>query len=418
MAPIATIRREVYVERAGERSAACVSVHYVGKGLRREESLSFETQSDWSEGHRIRTSEDNGRTWSDWELLHQEWPVKDGFSKEESPFALCHDPASGKDIRFVFQRILIGKGDEAIARSWKTAERTYFDHNFWQVSDDEGRTWGELRQFRYEDGDGYDPENWGNPGYLRTNLMYGSYAAVATREGTIVYPAAEVPVRITDRGASETVDGILCFIGKWDSGESAYEWEVSEPIYVPHRISGRGLMEPSVAQLSDGRILLSMRGSNIVAPPTREGTVECPGRKWMTLSEDGGHTWSLVTDLRYASGERFHSPSAFDKLLRHNRTGKLYWFGNITPLPPDGNRPRYPLYVAEVEEAIPALKKETLTVIDDRDPEKDSDQVQFSNFSVFENRETGEIELYMTRFGERAVDWRAADAYKYTIALL
>lgn len=417
MAPIADIHREIYFPYSAEHGAACVSVRYISRGSRRQETFSYECASDWSEGHRIRTSEDNGRTWSDWTLLHEEWPVKDGFSKEEMPIAWCHDPASGKDARFVFHRLLIGKGDEAIAASWRTGELTYFDHNFWQLSDDGGGTWGKKQQLRYEDGGQFDPENWGDETYLRTNRMYGSYAAIATRQGTIVYPAAEVPMKITDRGEMETVGGILCFIGKWSPVEDAYLWEASDRICVPHRISGRGLMEPAVAELSDGRIMLSMRGSNVVFPPNWKGTVESPGRKWMTLSEDGGHTWSRVTDLRYASGEQFYSPSAFDKLLRHSRTGKLYWFGNITPAPPDGNRPRYPLYVAEVEESIPALKRDTLTVIDNYDPEKDTDQVQFSNFSVLEDRETGDMELYMTRYGERP-NWLEANACKYTITLL
>ncbi|PKO20350.1 MAG: hypothetical protein CVU38_20590 [Chloroflexi bacterium HGW-Chloroflexi-1] len=69
-----------------------------------------------------------------------------------------------------------------------------------------------------------------------------------------------------------------------------------------------------------------------------------------------------------------------------------------------------------MDESIPALKKDTLTVIDDRNPNSDTETVQLSNFSMFENRETGEIELYLTRYGERP-DWRMADAYKYTITL-
>ena len=154
-----------------------------------------------------------------------------------------------------------------------------------------------------------------------------------------------------------------------------------------------------------------------IFPPNWEGTVENGGHKWISVSEDGGRTWSPVADLRYETGEPFYSPAAFAKVLRHSRTGKLYWFGNISPAPTQGNRPRYPLYIAEVEETISALKKSTLTVIDDRDPQSDTEAVQFSNFSVFENRETGEIELVLMRYGERT-DWRMADAYRYTIALL
>ena len=416
MAVIAKIEREVYFPHSEERGGAVLAARYVGSRLRRQEVLSYERYSDWTEGHRVRTSEDNGRTWSDWELLHEEWPEKDGCSKEEGPFAWCYDPVSESNVQFVFQRITIGKGNEAIQKMWETGMQTLYDHNFWQVSEDDGRTWGALHQLRYDEGACYDPEDWGNEDYLRTNQMYGGYAAVATRKGTIVYPACGVPMEITDRGEKETVGGVRCFIGTWNPVEKTYDWEVSERIYVPHRVSGRGLQEPVIAELSDGRLLLVMRGSNVVFPPNWEGTVENGGHKWMSVSEDGGRTWSAVTDLRYETGEPFYSPAAFAKLLRHSRTGKLYWFGNISPTPTQGNSPRYPLYIAEVEETIPALKKSTLTVIDDRDPQSDTEQVQFSNFSVFENRETGEIELVLTRYGERA-DWRMADAYRYTITL-
>ena len=417
MPPIADIHREVYVPYVKERGAAVVGARYVGTGLRREETLCYECASDWSEGHRVRASEDNGKTWSQWELMHEEWPMQAGLSKEEWPVAWCHDPVSGNDLRFVFHRILVGPGAEAIREGFDTGRQTWFDHNFWQMSDDRQRTWGQAHLLRYEDGPDFDPDDWGNEAFRRSNQMYGSYGAIATREGTIVYPSAEVPMEISDRGETETVHGVLCFVGRWSPAEQTYRWEISQPIHVPHRVSGRGLQEPTIEELRDGRLLLVMRGSSVVFPSNWEGEVESPGRSWMSTSADGGRSWSDVTDLRYDTGEQFYSPATFDKLLRHSRTGKLYWFGNVTPSPPAGNLPRYPLYLAEVDESIPALKKDTVTVIDDRDPQKDSDQVQFSNFNVFENRETGDIEMYMTRYGERAVDWRAADAYKYTISL-
>jgi len=389
----------------------------MGTGLRREETLSYESSSDWCEGHHLRTSQDNGRTWSDWELLHEQWPMKDGFSKEEMPFAWCHDPVSDKVVRFVFQRLLVGAGAQAIEELFKTGKQTCFDHNFWAVSDDDGQTFGDAGQLRYEAGPEFDPGNWAAPGYLRSNQMYGSYGAIATGEGTIIYPSAGVPMQITHEGQAETVGGILCFIGTWRPAQQTYEWVTSEPVYVPHRVSGRGLIEPTIAELGDGRLLMVIRGSNIVFPPTWEGSVDNGGHAWMSLSQDAGRTWGPVGDLRYDTAEPFYSPSAFSVLLRHSRTGKLCWIGNIVPEPAKGNLPRYPLLIAQVDETIPALKKDTLTVIDDRDPESDSEQVQFSNFHVLEDRETGRLELYMTRFGERQSHWLHADAYKYTITI-
>ena len=419
MATIAKVHREVYVPSPEEGVSAVVSTKYTGRGLWREEELSYQRSSDWSDTHQMRTSEDGGHTWSEWRMLRKEWPMQEGFTKEQMPFARCIDPESGKMVQFVFQRILIGEGTEALAKSWTQEAPTYFDHNFYQISGDEGRTWGELHQLRYEDGPVFDPDDWGNDEYLRTNRMYGAYSAVATRQGTIVYPAVGVPLEITDRGEKETVHAVLCFIGKWREATHTYQWEISDPIYVPHRISGRGMQEPCMAQLSDGRLFLVMRGSNIVLKSDPwKGEVESPGRKWMSLSEDGGRTWTPVTDLRYDTGEPFYSPATFASMLRHSRTGKLYWFGNITPAPPDGNRPRYPLYLAEVEESIPALKKNTLTVIDDRDPKTDPELVQFSNFNLFEHPETGQIELTMTRYGETPGNIWTANAYKYTITLV
>lgn len=91
--------------------------------------------------------------------------------------------------------------------------------------------------------------------------------------------------------------------------------------------------------------------------------------------------------------------------------------GHISREPAKGNHPRFPLSIAEVDKAKVALKKSTLTLIDDRD-EDDTEQVQLSNFSLLENRETKALELYLTRYGERSIESPFdADAYKYTLTL-
>jgi hypothetical protein len=101
-------------------------------------------------------------------------------------------------------------------------------------------------------------------------------------------------------------------------------------------------------------------------------------------------------------------------MIRSSVTGKLYWMGNITAEPPRGNSPRYPLVIAEVEEAIPALRRGTVTVVDDRGP-GDGPNVQMSNFSFLEDRETRDLEVYLTRIGEDPDDFWGADVYRYTL---
>jgi hypothetical protein len=102
--------------------------------------------------------------------------------------------------------------------------------------------------------------------------------------------------------------------------------------------------------------------------------------------------------------------------LRHSVTKKLYWFGNISAEAPDGNWPRYPLIIAEVDEKPAALKRSTVTAIDDRKPDQ-SDKLQFSNFTILEDRENHNIELLLTIYSEDPSNWLNADSYKYTLKL-
>ena len=75
--------------------------------------------------------------------------------------------------------------------------------------------------------------------------------------------------------------------------------------------------------------------------------------------------------------------------------------GNISDTPPEGNWPRRPLCIAEVDEETTALVIASVRVVDDYEPGADaSERVQFSNFSLIENRETGDLEMYLTRYGE------------------
>ena len=206
--------------------------------------------------------------------------------------------------------------------------------------------------------------------------------------------------------------GVVCFVGRWDENRKDYQWETSNRIFLPRRISTRGLVESDLSELKNGNLLLIMRGSNAGLDP-----LECPGRKWMSVSEDGGMTWSPVTDLRYDNGEQFYSPATYAKTLRSAKTGKLYCFLNISDTPPQGNGPRYPLQVAQVDEEKVALIKDTVTVIDTRNPEEDSEHLQLTNFSLLEDRETNVVELYLTRLGAKGPepDLWTADTYKYLI---
>ena len=426
MAAACDVRKELYVPSPEPGVGTSVSTSYIGTGLVREETRALVRSSDWSDTVKRRRSEDNGRAWSDWELVYEQAPEKDGYVQSGGPSQRGTgplDPVSGMLVKPVFQRVVKGDPKVAMSQLWKS-NRLFCDHGFYQLSADDGRSWGPARQLNYEEGPDFDPENWGEETFFRSNEMYIGGAAVLSN-GTVAI-STTLPVEYRDKEDEKipsvfpndyregSVAGVMCFVGRWNPAGGDYDWQRSETMFLPRKKSTRGLVELDLSELANGNLLLLMRGSNVGLDP-----VACPARKWFSVSKDGGHTWSPVSDIRYDTGETLYSPASISHSFRSSKTGKLYWIGNITETPPNGNSPRYPLQIVEIDEETPSFRKDTLTVIDDRDPERDSVHVQASNFSVLEDRETGEVELYLVRLGERGsgVDTWSADAYKYTLTL-
>ncbi len=422
--PLGEVRREVYVGSPGPGVAAIVSVSYLGPGLQRREVHAREAKSDLGEKYRERYSEDNGRTWSAFRpvSLGTDSLRQGGNFMEESAFAVNYDPVSKRTVEVIFQRIFLGDPEQALAAYWK-GEIRFYDHCYYRLSEDDGRTFTEYRQLVYEDGPRFDPKNWAVRGFLEKNQMYGGYDIAILSDGTIAYPAI-VPVpyqedeedrrvcaKVPWYAGKDRVDGAMCFTGTWNSARRDYDWSASSSISVRRRVSTRGFAEPAVAELKDGRLIMELRGSNVYLDPVKH-----PGRKWLSVSDDRGKTWRPPTDLRFETGEQFYAPATFARFVRSRKTGKLYWVGNISRGPAEGNGPRYPLYIAVVDEEKAALKKSTLTIIDDREP-GDTGGVQFSNFSLLDNRETGDLEIYLSRLGEKPDNVFSANAYKYAVIL-
>jgi len=303
-----------------------------------------------------------------------------------------------------------------------SGDRRFSDHGFYQLSSDNGETWDEGHLLKYEEGPDFDPENWGNPGYFRTNEMYIGSICIHSSGNVVI--AATIPVPYRDEEDEKVpvvfpstyregcVAGAISFVGKWDPMTERYNWRISNRIFLPRKISTRGLVEIDISELKDGRLLLIMRGSNTGLDP-----LECPGRKWISTSSDGGLTWSEISDLRFDTGEQFYSPATYATTHRSSLTGKLYCFLNINENPPLGNGPRYPLQVAEIDEDKVCLIKESVTIIDELDPALDSTSLQLSNFGLLEDRENHQVELTLTRIGERGSGKKVwdADTYRYII---
>ena len=126
-----------------------------------------------------------------------------------------------------------------------------------------------------------------------------------------------------------------------------------------------------------------------------------PCWRWRTLSTDYGRTWSPPEPLTFSDGVPFWSPTSLSSFFRSSRSGKAYWIGNISRVRPRAGSPRYPLVVAELDEEKLGLRRETVTIIDDRGPADGSD-LQLSNWGCVENTATGHLLNMLTRTGGAA----------------
>ena len=117
--------------------------------------------------------------------------------------------------------------------------------------------------------------------------------------------------------------------------------------------------------------------------------------------------------------EVIYSAATISRFIRSQKNGRLYWVGNIAPHTAYGNFPRYPLNIAEVDEKLGVLKKDTLAIVDTK-REGETDEVQLSNFFIFEDRETGNLEITLCKVGQFNTDKKLkydCESWKYDIEL-
>src|SRR5690606_27460836 len=118
-----------------------------------------------------------------------------------------------------------------------------------------------------------------------------------------------------------------------------------------------------------------------------------PGYKWASVSKDGGEKWSTPEPFTFEDGTPFYSPSSMSTLFKHS-SGKCYWVGNMTDKNSEGNLPRWPLVMVEVNTKTLKLIKNSLFVLDTfHEEDKANGRLDISHFFLVEDRETKEIIL-------------------------
>lgn len=392
--------REVFFECPGPGIRAEGQSFYTRRdGVEKMRYRMLQSKSDKMDAMERSFSSDNGRTWSAPEAVVLKRKTAVGFERKGHKAGWI-DPVNGR---------LLFMGGRSVLPTDSPLESLTRGQIWYSVSNDGGRTFA-IEEQVIQEGAGYTSEHPLDGVWLGRNAVaYGDRGGrpIRTRRGHVLQP-----VQITlpgengkpaNPGGGYTYTESAVLIGTWQD-DGRMKWQLSQRVSNTPEQSSRGALEPTIAELPDRRVLMVMRGSN---------TKTTPGFKWHSFSADGGFTWSAIQPWTYSDGKRFFSPSSCSQLVTHSN-GRIYWLGNITPKPPQGNGPRYPFVIGRVDLATGLLIRESIVTIDDR-REGDNAALILSNFMAHEDRENGDILLHMSR--AFATSGFTSDAYLYRIGV-
>ena len=351
-------------------------------------------------------SPDNGRTW-------ESLPAAPDFDKglphgyRRESFPLFGDVTNGRVLRVVPSLDTPGL-DPKIEEPPIALEAYYLRY---RVSVDGGRT------FLFDEPiveKGRTPaEPFAGVRRGRNGMFMGDVGSqvIRTRAGKLLIPAQVCTVdaqgKLWSPGGGFTYTDVMIVIGTWTDGQRL-SWEVGDPIQGDPARTTRGVIEPTLAEMPDGRVLCVMRGSN---GGSKDPECKLPSYRWCAVSNDGGYRWSKPEPWTDDDGTPFFSPSSMSQLLRHSN-GRHFWIGNRSDANCRGNHPRHPLVIGEVDATSLRLIRRSLLAIDDKRP--DEQDINLSHWWGFEDRATGDIVIAGAR---HTAGYRGAQPYLWRIGV-
>lgn len=381
------------------------------EGLSCKQFKKTQRESDYVNGNEYRISLDNGKTYGAW-IPVENPTTAEMFGEDEmisDETERIWNPVHKHFVSVYWTRYFLEGHEKAYVAYWQRGECRFFDHQYITVSDNIDGDFLSRELMKYEGGVDFDSRNPRNPEFLEKNRGYINTPTVL-KCGDIIVPISP-SVRVGCEIAGIDVNRVFpscpdihrCVMiarGKYDEKCGRYKFTYSNPVILGDLRSSRGIDEPIVTELSSSRLLLVMRGSNVKSEKWKtrveDGT---PSFKWFSYSDDGGKTFTEPEPWRFDDREVIYSSATISQFIRSSKNGKLYWIGNITDNTAYGNFPRFPLYIAEVDEALGLLKKDSLQLIDTRRA-GESNEVQLSNFSLIEDRESLNFELCLSKLGQ------------------
>lgn len=335
-------------------------------------------------------SDDNGKTWSEPAMKLQSHLTPEGRVRYAEN-ACFFDSERDRLLTFCSRALYPG-------------DRLDVDRSFsvmWDVLDPQTGQWRGEEEIPHD-----------LPGGLQISFCF----PIRARSGRLLVPAF---TRLKDDegntvhypGCWSPLYTCLTMTGDFRS-DGGMDWTFGQPVEVDPEKSSRGYSENALAELADGRLVALMRGDNSMYP-------ERPGSKWQCFSKDEGRTWSSPERMMCSDGTLIESSATGCALMRCAKSGRLYFIGNLAMdgERANGNWPRSPLVIAEMQEQPFALRRETIVEIDRRQPDEPP-KTQMSNFRYYQDRETGDAVVFLARFGEKNPDnFKLADYYRYRVGL-
>ena len=338
---------------------------------------------------RGHVSDDNGRTWGPYR------PTPDfsaglphGYRREEVTSVV--DPSNGRLVLIVNALDTPGLDPKAVEP--RISLSTYYLR--YRVSEDAGRTWL-FDEPIVSEGDFAPDRPFAGIRIGANALFLGDAGSIplVTRTGRILVPIQATMLdkdgKLWNPTGANTYTDVFVAIGTW-AEKARLRWRASERVQVDPARSTRGLIEPTLAQFADGRILMVMRGSNA-------GNAELPSRRWFAVSADEGERWTEPKPWTYDDGQTFFSPSSMSTLVKHS-SGRVFWVGNVSDANCRGNSPRWPVIMGEVDPQSLTLLRRSVLTVDTKHPEDESrGRLDLCHFRVLEDRQTREFVLTYPR---------------------
>lgn len=348
-------------------------------------------------GLRLRSgdlmSDNNGKTWTRSPMTPDfSSGLPHGFRRNEVTSVL--DPFKKRIITIV-NSLDVKDLDPGINEP-PVAQKTYYLR--YKVSADAGKTW--LFEEPIIQKGSFSAANPFPGIFIGKNSIYlgdkGSIPVI-TQKGKILVPAQTTILdkngELFNPGNGHTYTDAVVLIGSWRKN-GKLSWKMSERVQGDPKRSTRGMIEPTITELKDGRLVMIMRGSNAA-----KGSTEyiLPSHKWISVSKNGGKNWTKPEPLGFDNEKPLYSPSSMSTVFKHS-SGRYFWVGNMTEKNSEGNLPRWPLVMAELDPKNLKLISKSLLVLDkQKEEDKSRGRLDISHITLIEDRLTKEIILTYPR---------------------